>query len=129
MPILNVKVSAQRTPELSARIAETLLDLTTRVLGKRRDLTAVVITCVDPADWYIAGRSLADLKQSSFYFDAKVVATEKVTTPAGTFDTFRIETGGWVTGISTSRAPARSSSSRTMRSTLASTRLPSGSQL
>ena len=40
MPILNVKVSAQRTPELSARIAETLLDLTTRVLGKRRDLTA-----------------------------------------------------------------------------------------
>lgn len=73
MPILNVKVSAQRTPELSARIAETLLDLTTRVLGKRRDLTAVVITFVDPADWYIAGRSLADLKQSSFYFDVKVV--------------------------------------------------------
>ena len=33
-------------------------------------------------------------------FDAKVVATEKVTTPAGTFDTFRIESGGWVTGIS-----------------------------
>ena len=57
MPILNVKVSAQRTPELSARIAETLLDLTTRVLGKRRDLTAVVITFVDPADWYVAGRS------------------------------------------------------------------------
>ena len=73
MPILNVKVSAQRTPELSARIAETLLDLTTRVLGKRRDLTAVVITFVDPADWYVAGRSLADLKQSSFYFDVKVV--------------------------------------------------------
>ena len=73
MPILNVKVSAQRTPELSARIAETLLDLTTRVLGKRRDLTAVVITFVDPADWYVAGRSLADLKQSSFYFDVKEV--------------------------------------------------------
>ena len=32
--------------------------------------------------------------------DAKVVATEKVTTPAGTFDTFRIESGGWITGIS-----------------------------
>lgn len=28
MPILNVKVSARRTPELSARINETLLDLT-----------------------------------------------------------------------------------------------------
>jgi 4-oxalocrotonate tautomerase len=73
MPILNVQVSAQRTPELSERITETLLELTTRILGKRRDLTAVVITYVDPRDWYVAGRSLADLRQSSFYFDVKVV--------------------------------------------------------
>jgi 4-oxalocrotonate tautomerase len=73
MPILNVQVSAQRTPELSERITETLLELTTRILGKRRDLTAVVITYVDPRDWYVAGRSLADLQQSSFYFDVKVV--------------------------------------------------------
>lgn len=73
MPILNVKVSAERTPELSERITETLLELTTRILGKRRDLTAVVITYVDPRDWFIAGKSLADLRQSSFYFDVKVV--------------------------------------------------------
>lgn len=73
MPILNVKVSAERTPELSERITETLLELTTRILGKRRDLTAVVITYVDPRDWYIAGQSLADLQKSSFYFDVKVV--------------------------------------------------------
>lgn len=73
MPILNVKVSAQRTPELSERITETLLELTTRILGKRRDLTAVVITYVDPRDWYIAGKSLAELRQASFYFDVKVV--------------------------------------------------------
>jgi 4-oxalocrotonate tautomerase len=73
MPILNVQVSAQRTPDLSERITETLLELTTRILGKRRDLTAVVITYVDPRDWYVAGRSLADLRQSSFYFDVKVV--------------------------------------------------------
>ena len=73
MPILNIKVSAERTPELSERITETLLELTTRILGKRRDLTAVVITYVDPRDWFIAGKSLADLRQSSFYFDVKVV--------------------------------------------------------
>jgi 4-oxalocrotonate tautomerase len=73
MPILNVQVSAQRTPDLSERITETLLELTTRILGKRRALTAVVITYVDPRDWYVAGRSLADLRQSSFYFDVKVV--------------------------------------------------------
>lgn len=73
MPILNVKIGTPRTPGLSARITEMLLELTTRVLGKRRDLTAVVIDYVDPRDWFVAGQSLADLKLSSFYFDVKVV--------------------------------------------------------
>lgn len=73
MPILDVKVSANRTPELSERITETLLDLSSQVLGKRRDLTAVVIDYVDPRDWFVAGQSLAELKMASFYFDIKVV--------------------------------------------------------
>lgn len=73
MPILNVKVSAQRTAQLSERITETLLELTSRVLGMRRDLTAVVIEYVDPHDWFVAGKSLAELGKASFYFDVKVV--------------------------------------------------------
>ena len=73
MPILNVKVSAPRTTELSERINEMLLELTSRVLGKRRDLTAVVIDYVDPGDWFVAGKSLAEQKLASFYFDVKVV--------------------------------------------------------
>ncbi|QBK06101.1 4-oxalocrotonate tautomerase family protein [Hylemonella gracilis] len=73
MPILNIQVSAQRSDALSERITETLLELTTRILGKRRELTAVVIHYVDPRDWYVAGQSLAQLKKASFYFDVKVV--------------------------------------------------------
>jgi 4-oxalocrotonate tautomerase len=73
MPILNVKVSAHRSAELSGRINETLLELTSRVLGKRRDLTAVAIDYVDPSDWFVGGKSLAELKKASFYFDVKVV--------------------------------------------------------
>jgi 4-oxalocrotonate tautomerase len=73
MPILNVKIGAPRTTELSARINEMLLELTSRVLGKRRDLTAVVIDYVDPRDWFVAGRSLAEHRLASFYFDVKVV--------------------------------------------------------
>ena len=73
MPILNVKISASRTPELSQLVTDTLLDLSSRLLGKRRDLTAVVIDHVDPRDWFIAGKSLAELKMNSFYFDIKVV--------------------------------------------------------
>lgn len=93
MPILNVQVSAQRTPALSERITEALLELTTRVLGKRRDLTAVVIHYVDPKDWFIAGRSLAEQQMSSFYFDVKVVdetntKAEKARYVAEAFETF-----------------------------------------
>lgn len=33
-------------------------------------------------------------------FEYKVVGTEKITTPAGEFETFKIESGGWVTGVS-----------------------------
>jgi hypothetical protein len=32
-------------------------------------------------------------------FEYKVVGTEKITTPAGSFDTFKIESGGWVNGV------------------------------
>jgi hypothetical protein len=32
--------------------------------------------------------------------DFKVAAREKVTTPAGEFDTFKIESGGWINGLS-----------------------------
>lgn len=33
-------------------------------------------------------------------FEYKVVGAEKITTPAGDFDTLKIESGGWVNGVS-----------------------------
>ena len=73
MPILNVKVSASRSAELTQAIAETLLELTTRILHKKREVTAIAIDYVDPADWIVGGTSLADQEKSSVYFDVKVV--------------------------------------------------------
>ncbi len=43
MPILNVKVSAKESAELTQSISETLLGLTAGILRKNRDLTAIVI--------------------------------------------------------------------------------------
>lgn len=72
MPILNVKVSAKRSPDLTRKVAAILLDLTTRVLGKRADLTSIAIDYVDPDDWIVGGRSLAEQQKTSIYFDIKV---------------------------------------------------------
>jgi 4-oxalocrotonate tautomerase len=73
MPILNVKVSATKSAAMSKRISEMLLEMTTRILRKKRELTAVAIDYVDPEDWIVGGESLATQGKSSFYFDIKVV--------------------------------------------------------
>ena len=72
MPILNVKVSAKKSPELTGQIAELLLDLTTRILKKKREVTAIAIDYVDPDDWIVGGAPLSAQGKSSFYFDIKI---------------------------------------------------------
>ncbi|MEO8184432.1 MAG: 4-oxalocrotonate tautomerase family protein [Deltaproteobacteria bacterium] len=73
MPILNVKLSARPTPALSDRINAGLLELTSRILHKKPHLTAIAIDYVPPEHWYVGGKTLAEQKQSSFYFDIKIV--------------------------------------------------------
>ena len=73
MPILNVKVSGQRSDELTRDISRTLVEITTRVLGKNPALMVVAISYVDPRDWLVGGRSLSEQGKSSFFLDIKVV--------------------------------------------------------
>jgi 4-oxalocrotonate tautomerase len=73
MPILNVKVSRAANPVLTHEISETLLELTSRILRKKRELTAIVIDYVPPENWIVGGASLAAQRKNSFYFDIKVV--------------------------------------------------------
>lgn len=72
MPILNVKVSAAKSLELTRRISELLLDLTTRILRKKREVTAIAIDYIDPADWIVGGVSLKEQRRNSFYLDIKI---------------------------------------------------------
>jgi 4-oxalocrotonate tautomerase len=72
MPILNVKVSRPASAALTQEISEALLELTTRILGKQREVTAIAIDYVPPEHWVVAGRTLAEHGKSSFYFDIKV---------------------------------------------------------
>ena len=72
MPILNVKIGAPKSPGLTADVAELLLDLTTRILKKKREVTAIAIDYIDPADWIVGGASLQAQGKRSFYFDIKI---------------------------------------------------------
>jgi 4-oxalocrotonate tautomerase len=72
MPILNVKVSATRSDEMTKAIAGLLTELTTRILGKNPAVTAIAIDYVNPRDWLAGGKTLAEQGKSSVYFDIKI---------------------------------------------------------
>ncbi len=80
MPILNVRVSAPKSPEMTRAIADTLLKLTGRILKKKPEVTALAISYIDPADWLIGGKTLAELGKASIYFDIKI--TDETNTKA-----------------------------------------------
>lgn len=72
MPIVTVLVGAARTPALTQAVAGALIDRTVNTLGKRPDLISVAIRYVDPADWFVGGRSLADQGKHSVFVDIRV---------------------------------------------------------
>lgn len=72
MPVLNVKVSASKSREMTSRISTVPLELTTCILRKDPKVTSIAIEYVDPEDWIVGGKSLAEQGKSSLYFDIKI---------------------------------------------------------
>ncbi len=72
MPILNVKVSGTKNTETTKQITDLLLDITTRILKKKREVTAIAIDYVDKDCWIVGGKLLSEQNKNSFYFDIKV---------------------------------------------------------
>jgi 4-oxalocrotonate tautomerase len=72
MPIINVKVSAGKSSELTKQISDLLLDLTTRILKKKREVTAIAIDFIDHDCWIVGGNLLSEQRKNSFYFDIKI---------------------------------------------------------
>lgn len=80
MPILNVKIAAEKSSALTAQVAASLIELTSRILKKKPEVTAIAITYVSPDDWIIAGVPLSVHGKTSFYFDIKI--TDETNTKA-----------------------------------------------
>lgn len=93
MPLLNLRIAAPADTELAARAVALLHRHTVELLGKQPDLIAIAVDFVDPATWFIAGRSLADRGQRSFSLEIKVTdetntKAEKARFIAAVFDSF-----------------------------------------
>ncbi len=73
MPLITVTYSSLRTsPSLKADIAAAVSELTARILHKDPNVTAIIVTSVDAADWFAGGRSLAEQGLSSYWLDIHV---------------------------------------------------------
>ena len=72
MPIINIKVSAVKTPALVRQIADLVQDKTIGILRKKRELISIAIDFVDPDCWIIGGSSLAGQGKHSVYLDIKI---------------------------------------------------------
>ncbi|UOD32197.1 4-oxalocrotonate tautomerase [Massilia violaceinigra] len=72
MPIINVKVSAVKSPAMVKRIAQLVQDKTVGILRKKPELISIAIDFVDPDCWIVAGESLSAQGKHSVYVDVKV---------------------------------------------------------
>lgn len=57
MPTLQLKITPPQSAERLGLLARRLTELSTEVLGKRREVTAVVVEELWPGRWFIGGRN------------------------------------------------------------------------
>lgn len=72
MPILNVKISQPASADMTQQVANALMELTTRILRKAREVTVITVSYIPAEQWIVGGHSLAEQGKNSFYFDIKV---------------------------------------------------------
>ncbi|HTH10219.1 MAG TPA: tautomerase family protein [Acidovorax sp.] len=76
MPTLVLKTAPLQNPERYGQLASALTDLTVQLLGKRREVTAVVIDDLPAARWHVGG---APLKQPTALLEISI--TQGTNTP------------------------------------------------
>lgn len=71
MPTLQLKVSPLQTPERDQALARALTALTARLLGKRPEVTAVMIDGVPAARWHVGG---GDVRGATAFLEISITA-------------------------------------------------------
>lgn len=73
MPMIKARYTTPRNGHDPKReVAAVLSRLTAEILHKDQGVTAVLVESADPADWIIAGSSVADQKIGTFYVEVSI---------------------------------------------------------
>ena len=72
MPFITLQHTGSSDPDVSARLADALLDLSSRILRKDPRRTSVLVRPAPSAQWFIAGESLADSGLTAFRLEVTV---------------------------------------------------------
>jgi 4-oxalocrotonate tautomerase len=80
MPGITLKISGRPDQDLTRRIVPKIMALTCSLLDKEPERTMVMLQFVPHDEWYIAGKSLAELGQNAFRLE--VTVTDETNTKA-----------------------------------------------
>jgi len=72
MPFLNVKISGGESPDITKQVAEVLSNLTTNILGKKRELTSIAVEQVADNQWFVGGTPISSQGVKTFYLEVKI---------------------------------------------------------
>ena len=72
MPILNITISATPASIPAVDVNVVLMRHTGAILKKAPELTAIAVHYTPREQWFVGGRSLAELGKASFFLDIKV---------------------------------------------------------
>ncbi len=80
MPYIHIQLSGQPDDTLASRAAATATELTARLLRKDPALTAVVVDFIEPARWFVGGRTLQQAARRSYHWMVSI--TDETNTKA-----------------------------------------------
>jgi 4-oxalocrotonate tautomerase len=73
MPMITISYAGGRSePALKGAVAQAATELAAELLHKDPKVTAVLVQAVDPCDWFIAGRSLAQRGLAAFWLEIRI---------------------------------------------------------
>lgn len=74
MPCLTLKLAGEPSAATCEAVARTLTDLTEKLLGKQRELTAVLVEPLPAGRWFINAGSLKSSSKNSFCLDIAITS-------------------------------------------------------